>query len=329
MWQKIKQAPEYEMNTQTGEVRNGRTQRQLKRKGDNAYQLSINGKLQYFKISELQPLTNTEHSGVSSVKRTIVSQPTAPATKTVGIIGSGNLTELYGLIRGLENVGCRPPIELIEKTREVEDHIIETEIIPELNSVIKPILEKIDRNLVFIIDSDLGETVVKLTNKRSFIPPVVEKSSTKQKTENENRNAVVVPVEEVNSSTNFEEPHTRNQYERGPIGHHEKTKNVGVSVKFPDGTIIYGGSRKGGSTMVEAFNKIGIERVYNLNLYSGGYQLISKTPYPDKCQQMVSGDYYVFTHFNNERKAKMLKAISEKLNLGLVIEKVVVLKEEK
>lgn len=96
-----------------------------------------------------------------------------------------------------------------------------------------------------------------------------------------------------------------------------------IKVKFLDGTVIE--EDKGTETFLAAIKKIGIEKVFSLELESLGYPLVTeyklmeKDPTIKKNQKPI-GDYWVLYGMNNKTKRELLRKISSRLGLNLKVE---------
>lgn len=91
-----------------------------------------------------------------------------------------------------------------------------------------------------------------------------------------------------------------------------------LKVTFPDGKIIFSSMAK--DVFLRTIAIIGAEQVMKIGLMISGFPLISLEKKPKYDPHAIDDEYYVWTNSNTETKAKYLETISEKLNLGLVIE---------
>jgi predicted type IV restriction endonuclease len=90
-----------------------------------------------------------------------------------------------------------------------------------------------------------------------------------------------------------------------------------IKVYFPDGVVI--DNEKSSLTLVECIKKIGVEKIYKLNLIQSNIYFVSREKSDRYTQHEVDG-YLVMTHTDTKSKKKILEKISETLNLDLKIE---------
>lgn len=198
------------------------------------------------------------------------------------------LEKLYGSLEALKDVGLELPQNVIEQIQKIEESIITEEIVPLVANTIEPIIKNIRRELLILIEYKPGEDLaVKLTKKRSIsIPPEYEKKTTLPR------------------DTTFTIP----MHGRGP--------NTDMSVRFMDGSQVAGGNAA--DVFVNAIHKIGLERVKSLNIMRYGSNMVSSQKHDTYSTAFVGG-YYILTQFNNPTKKRILKEISDRLNLSLQI----------
>ena len=101
----------------------------------------------------------------------------------------------------------------------------------------------------------------------------------------------------------------------------EREKPQKLRVVFPDGeTLCYTSSKE---TFVQTLRRIGIDRLSTVDIMADGAPMITKTIIPKHQKYMESlGDgWYVNIGGSTHTKYMRLKSISEKLNLGLIIDK--------
>lgn len=101
----------------------------------------------------------------------------------------------------------------------------------------------------------------------------------------------------------------------------EREKPQKLRVVFPDGeTLCYTSSKE---TFVQTLRRIGIDRLSTVDIMADGAPMITKTIIPKHQRHMESLDdgWYVNIGGSTHTKYMRLKSISEKLNLGLIIDK--------
>lgn len=107
-------------------------------------------------------------------------------------------------------------------------------------------------------------------------------------------------------------------YEIVPDKANKRSGRTILKVTFPDGTVIF--RRKAKDTFVECVERIGIEKIKNLEIYASGYLLISDKQ-PDEYQsELLSNGDYLLTQNSTNYKANYLDEISHSLKLDLKIE---------
>ena len=101
----------------------------------------------------------------------------------------------------------------------------------------------------------------------------------------------------------------------------EREKPQKLRVIFPDGeTLCFTSSKE---TFVQTLRRISIDRLSTVDIMADGVPMITKTIIPKHQKYMESlGDgWYVNIGGSTHTKYMRLKSISEKLNLGLIIDK--------
>jgi predicted type IV restriction endonuclease len=89
-----------------------------------------------------------------------------------------------------------------------------------------------------------------------------------------------------------------------------------ICVIFPDGTQIK--HNIVAKTFVDSINKIGVEKVKNLNIIQSDVPLISEKKH-EKLQQHRLGNYWIFVNTSTPLKVQTLREINQMLNVGLTI----------
>lgn len=201
---------------------------------------------------------------------------------------------LYNSIKGLKELGLPLNEETLKAVDELEEELIKNEIIPRLSESIEPIITKIQRPIVLVVDYIPDEQLsVRLTRKRV----ITDEQDTKQ-------------YELVSKQT-------RKKTDRA-ISSSPKSKKTKLAVEFPDGTHIE--RRYAYETLLAVIEKIGAERVANLNVQWLGLPLISKTKDDFYNQHEISGGWLVVTHSSTITKRQQIEKISKELSIDLKIE---------
>ena len=101
----------------------------------------------------------------------------------------------------------------------------------------------------------------------------------------------------------------------------EREKPQKLRVVFPDGeTLCFTSSKE---TFIQTLRKIGIDRLSTVDIMADGEPMITQTINPKHQKQMetLCDGWYVNIGGSTHTKYMRLKSISEKLNLGLIIDK--------
>ena len=97
----------------------------------------------------------------------------------------------------------------------------------------------------------------------------------------------------------------------------EDLRNKGLLVTMPNGEII--NHKVSATTFSEAIEKLGIDRVRNLERRVNGIPLISTSKH-SKYDQRKSGRYYIMTNTDTKTKKRLLEEIATKLHESLKVE---------
>lgn len=102
----------------------------------------------------------------------------------------------------------------------------------------------------------------------------------------------------------------------------KRKKQFVLRVTFPDGGVIM--DRNVSNTFTLTIDKIGPEKVRNLHILVSGYDMVSDINYEQEnlWQHKLNNGQYVIVKTSTTRKQELLQEISDKLSLGLSIEKV-------
>jgi len=205
------------------------------------------------------------------------------------------LEDLYKSIRTLKELGLPLNAETLNAVDNLEEELIRNEIIPRLSESIEPIITKIERPIVLVVDYVPNENMsVRLTRKRV----ITDDADTKEYS--------LVPKELLQPKTNKK------------IASSPKSPKTRLRVIYLDGSVIE--ERFAYATFLKVIEKTGIEKVSNLNISWVGLPLVSKTRDDFYNQHELPNGWFVVTHSATAQKLKQLDEISKKLNLGLKIE---------
>lgn len=204
------------------------------------------------------------------------------------------LETLYNSIRGLKELGLPLNEETVKAVDALEEELIKNEIIPRLADSIEPIITKIERPIVLVVDYIPGENLsVRLTRKKV----ITDELETKQ-----------YPL-----SFKQTEKKTARKIASSP-----KSKKTGLSVILPDGTRIE--RRYAYETFLEIIERAGTRRVADLKMSWVGLPLVSKIKDDFYNQHELPDGWLVVTHSSTNQKRMQLEEISKRLKLGLKIE---------
>lgn len=216
------------------------------------------------------------------------------------------LETLYNSIQGLKELGLPLNAETLKAVDDLEEELIKNEIIPRLSASIEPIITQIKRPIVLVVDYIPDESLsVRLTRKRV----ITDEMETKQ-----------YPVILKGNETK-QYPLLHKDKEIKPnksIASAPKSPKTGLSVAFPDGTII--SRRFAYETLMEAIQKIGITEVEKLHMKYLGLEFISKLKDDYYNQHELPGGYLIVTHSPTVKKKQQLEEISNRLKLKLKVE---------
>jgi hypothetical protein len=204
------------------------------------------------------------------------------------------LETLYNSIKGLKELGLPLNAETLKAVDELEEELIKNEIIPRLSESIEPIITKIQRPIVLVVDYIPDEQLsVRLTRKRV----ITDEQDTKQ---------YELVTKQLKKKT-----------ERA-ITSAPKSKKTKLAVVFADGERIE--RNYAYETLLAVIEKIGAERVANLHIKWLGLPLVSKTKDDFYNQHEITGGWLVVTHSATITKRQQLERISKELALNLKIE---------
>lgn len=216
------------------------------------------------------------------------------------------LKELYTTLKSLRDMNLPIDDKLTDAADKLEEKIIKEEILPALSENIEPLLSEIQRDLVLVVEYHPGEPISVALSRKAKISdftdakPMTPYASTPVKSD-------VEPEKP--------EPHDPTKRVENP------TK--GLKITFADGTVIW--HKAAINTFVDALRKIGFDRIPQVGIEHGGYNLVSKDKRPTApgrvWQHEVDG-WFVYSNISNDTKVDDLKRISSYYNLNLAVEEV-------
>ena len=216
------------------------------------------------------------------------------------------LKELYTTLKSLRDMNLPVDDKLLKAADNLEEKIIKEEILPALSQNIEPQLSEIQRDLVLVVEYHPGEPLSVALSRKTKISEIIDAKTLTPKT------VTSKPV----SST--EKP--------APVAPHGPTRHIenptkGLRVTFPDGTVIW--HKAAINTFVDALRKVGLDRIPQVGIEHGGYNLVSKDKrpvVPGRIWQHEVDGWYVYSNISNETKSDDLKRISKFFNLGMKVD---------
>lgn len=217
-----------------------------------------------------------------------------------------NIDELYDKYQTLINQSSVINDKLLFRLLNFEDKVIHEEVAPILIKEIEPLLAKIKRNIVFIIDYDPDKGIKVSLSKRRKQTETLK---------------IIDDSEFSQSSTNDFQSTSR------PRGKGMAPTTI-LRVEFPDGTIINEDTAVG--TLIKCLCKIGIDLVDYAVKYSGSkilrpnnIPLVSRTKsnveiYAKRQHQIANG-WYVFDNTSTKVKKEQLEFLAKYLKSDMII----------
>ena len=212
------------------------------------------------------------------------------------------LKELYTTLKSLRDMKLPVDEKLLEAADNLEEKIIKEQILPALSQNIEPHLNEIQRELVLVVEYHPGEPLSVALSRKAKISEIVDAKP-------------LTPSRPVSPEGPAPTP-----------GPHEPTRKVenhtkGLRVTFPDESIICRATAI--ETFVETLRIIGLDRIPQVGIMRGGYNLVGKEMRPlvqGRIWQHEVDGWYVYSNTSNSNKANDLKRISDFYDLGLKIE---------
>jgi len=207
------------------------------------------------------------------------------------------LEKLYAGIKNLQDLGLPLNQETLKAADDLEEQLIKEEILPAMSKDIEPLLSKIRRELVLVVEYKPGTPISVALSRKTNISEIIEAKK------------LEIDPEVAHREGGHRKPQTD-----------ERAANTGLIVHTKDGRVIK--EKDAASTFTEAIMQAGVLRVRQLGLKLCGINIVSTTK--DKkygnAQREVQPGLYVLTHSNTKDKKKNLDKISAALNLGWNVE---------
>jgi len=210
---------------------------------------------------------------------------------------AATLEELYTTMRTLRGLN-KPIDDILEELNKLEEDIIKNEILPIVEDKIEPVLKRVQRDLVLVVDYHPDEPISVSLSRKSNIRQIID-------------DAKLLEID----------PDVEHRYggKRTKKVENKKSKTV-LKVTFPDGTVFF--DKAASNTFAKTIEKIGCMRVRQLGLTYCKVPIVSnkKDKKYEKAQIPTKDGLFIMTHSNTEDKKKMLDKISEELGLRLKVE---------
>lgn len=231
------------------------------------------------------------------------------------------LTEFYAHKAALKEQGLTTD----PQWEQLEDQLLKEELLPELIEQLRTTLSKVKSPLMFNVCYDPNGCLSVSFTRNCIQQSVLSSSQAYIQPEQAS-----LTTEEDTAIDTTTEPDTTENMEENTGPRRTKSKSVGFSVSFRDGTVYH--ERKAVNTWILALKKIGLETICNNR---SKHQAWHKVAGQDICivertetiresdgkspQTFVDG-FYVMTQLSNDQKVNDLMALSDFLpKLGITV----------
>ncbi len=207
------------------------------------------------------------------------------------------LEKLYASIKGLQDLGLPLNQETLCAVDDLEEQLIKEEILPAMSKDIEPLLSKIQRELVLVVEYKPGTPISVALSRKTNISEIIEAKK------------LEIDPEVV---------HRQGGHRK--LKAEQKAANTGIIIHTKNGGIIQ--EKNATATFTEAIVQAGALNVRQLGLKYCGINIVSTTKDKKygKAQREVQPGLYVLTHSNTKDKKKMLDKISAAFGLDWKIE---------
>lgn len=227
------------------------------------------------------------------------------------------LSQYYAHRQAIEEKTDEVPVLNIIEWEQLEERILREETLPQLLQAIEPIIREVKSPLSININYDPDGSLV-----MSFTRNTVQSVKVRAGTATISRNN----VEQLQEPS----PAVTDQQEQGAASQITRSKSIGFTVAFADGTVIH--EKKAVTTWLLALQKIGLETICNNRRRHGAWHRVDgkdvcivereetvRSSDGNSPQTLVDG-FYVMTQLSNTQKEKDLLALNEFMpKLGIKI----------
>ncbi len=205
------------------------------------------------------------------------------------------LEKLYASIKGLQDLGLPLNTETLKAADDLEEQLIKEEILPAMSKDIEPLLSKIQRELVLVVEYKPGSPISVALSRKTNISEIIDAKKL-----------------EIDPEVDHKEgTHRKQKVER-------KSPITGLRIEKQEGSIIQ--EKDAATTFTEAIKQAGLIKVRNLGIKNCGINLVSTTKDKKYAQREAAPGLYVLTHSSTKEKKKLLEKISDSLRLGWNVE---------
>lgn len=194
-----------------------------------------------------------------------------------------------------------------------EEKLIRDEVLPELLQRIAPVLSEVESSLSLHIDYQPGGNLSVSFNRNTAQMPVSAELA-------ESNSLETITVDETPEDTEETQSEVANEEEPG-----NKSNRMKIRVTTPEGKVIFYNTVW--YTLRDVILYAGISRVQALGILAvekSGIPLIANTRTEKyaNAQHEIAAGVYLFTNTSTPTKLKVIKDISNKLNLNFKVEKI-------
>lgn len=210
------------------------------------------------------------------------------------------LKEDYSLRANLKRKHLKVQDELEDEIDDLEQSLITSKIIPELEQYAKTLLSDLECEVYLAIKKD-ANGAVEVNDELSCTPTNFTKQSIQQ------QNPQPAPVQSPSGAILIT-----------PLNIQEaQGRDMRITV---NGKVFQ--ERNAIQTFIEALKYIGLDEVAKVGIMCSGYNLVDSRERKDggKKWQQQEGNKWVYVYFSNVTKAKYLMQIAEELNKNIKIE---------